>query len=137
MILFVYGTLTFPEIVQALTGKHFRSEAAVLEGYSVRKLADWPYPGLVPSAGEVTHGLVLYDVDEASFQIIEAWEANGYQPEQVTVAVGDKPVEASTYRWLREVEPEIWDRGFFKERFLKDYVDRVIPGFKARLTAQP
>jgi gamma-glutamylcyclotransferase (GGCT)/AIG2-like uncharacterized protein YtfP len=134
MILFTYGTLTFPEIVQALTGKRFRSEVATLSDHSARKLADWPFPGLVSSSGETTHGLILYDIDEASFEVIQAWEANGYRPEQVSVTANGKLVNALTYKWIGKTETDIWDKKYFQKHFLNDYIERIIPGFKDKLT---
>ncbi|MEF2175157.1 MAG: gamma-glutamylcyclotransferase family protein [Candidatus Absconditabacteria bacterium] len=80
--LFVYGTLMYPEIVFALTGKYFRSQEAILSNYKRYAIRygniTSPYPGIIPFNNSLVHGNILFDVDEYSLQILDFFEDSEY-----------------------------------------------------------
>jgi gamma-glutamylcyclotransferase (GGCT)/AIG2-like uncharacterized protein YtfP len=47
MHLFTYGTLMFPEVWQAVVGKHFETSPAQLPGYEIFRVAGALYPGII------------------------------------------------------------------------------------------
>jgi gamma-glutamylcyclotransferase (GGCT)/AIG2-like uncharacterized protein YtfP len=96
--LFVYGTLTDPERVTALTGKQFERADATLSGFE-RVNSPLGYPFILPRAGSAVRGLLLLNVDPASLVQFDAYEAEGdlYRRQDVVVTVAGRRVAAMTY----------------------------------------
>ncbi|MEV0322684.1 gamma-glutamylcyclotransferase family protein [Streptomyces sp. NPDC050658] len=78
MALFVYGTLTFPDVLRALLGRVPATEEASVEGWRAVAVPDRSYPVLVSGTGW-THGLVLLNLRQQEWQIIDAYEDSIYQ----------------------------------------------------------
>ena len=96
--LFVYGTLTDPELLKAITGRFFQTRKAVLKGY--RKIdPSYANPVLLPDPRHDVHGFVLLDVDEVSLQRLDRYEDEGhiYRRCKVRVWVENEQIEAYTY----------------------------------------
>jgi gamma-glutamylcyclotransferase (GGCT)/AIG2-like uncharacterized protein YtfP len=96
--LFVYGTLTDPERVTALTGKQFKRVGATLSGFE-RVNSPLGYPFILPKPDAIVRGVLLLDIDLASLVQLDAYEAEGdlYQRQVVVVEVADRRVAAMTY----------------------------------------
>jgi gamma-glutamylcyclotransferase (GGCT)/AIG2-like uncharacterized protein YtfP len=96
--LFVYGTLTDPERVTALTGKYFSAVDAALTGFE-RIESPLGYPYILPKPGAVVHGVLLCDIDPASLVRLDAYEAEGelYRRQVVEVEVVGTRRSAMTY----------------------------------------
>lgn len=128
---FVYGTLQFREVAEAVTGRRLQAYAARLDGYARFQVRGEPFPGIVPASGASVHGLVYTGVDPAALERIDAFEGELYRRERITVAPGDdgEPLAAETYivrrRWrslLRDVD---WDPDAFARDWLAAYVREV------------
>jgi gamma-glutamylcyclotransferase (GGCT)/AIG2-like uncharacterized protein YtfP len=130
MKLFVYGTLKYPEIVTALTGKVFKHIDANLAGYRIVALQNKPYPGLVISDRYSAIGKII-DVDEKSYKVISNWEDTEYSPIEVTVKVGKDQIKAVTFLHNAKAEQLTtdWDEENFIDNHLIDYVQNRIPKF--------
>lgn len=121
--LFVYGTLCFPEITDALVGRPLARIDASLDGYRLHALRERPYPGILPDPAAQVHGMLLLDVDPRSLAIIEEWEDVEYRRTPVVVRTGEGERAASTFVWLRpELVSGDWDRDRFARERLPDYV---------------
>lgn len=96
--LFVYGTLTDPERVTALTGKQFERVDAKLSGFE-RVNSPLGYPFILPRAGVIVRGVLLLNIDLVSLVQLDAYEAEGdlYRRQVVVVEVADRRVAAVTY----------------------------------------
>jgi gamma-glutamylcyclotransferase (GGCT)/AIG2-like uncharacterized protein YtfP len=96
--LFVYGTLTNPERVTALTGKPFARVDAVLRDFE-RVNSPLGYPFILPRPGAMVQGVLLRDVDLASLAQLDVYEAEGklYRRQSVVVEVADRRVPAMAY----------------------------------------
>lgn len=96
--LFVYGTLTDPERVTALTGKRFERVDATLSGFE-RINSPLGYPFILPRPGAIVRGILLLNVDPVSLAQLDAYEAEGdlYRRQAVVVTVADRQVSAMTY----------------------------------------
>jgi gamma-glutamylcyclotransferase (GGCT)/AIG2-like uncharacterized protein YtfP len=96
--LFVYGTLTDPERIRALTGKRFERLEATLSGFE-RVNSPLGYPFILPKPGASVRGVLLLNVDPASLGQLDAYEAEGdlYRRQVVAVEVADRRVTAMTY----------------------------------------
>ena len=96
--LFVYGTLTDPERVTALTGRQFERLDATLSGFE-RVNSPLGYPFILPRPGAVVRGVLLLNLDLGSLVQLDAYEAEGdlYRRQLVVVEVADGRVSAMTY----------------------------------------
>jgi gamma-glutamylcyclotransferase (GGCT)/AIG2-like uncharacterized protein YtfP len=96
--LFVYGTLTDPERVTALTGKQFERVDASLSGFE-RVNSPLGYPFIFPKPGAIVQGVLLFNIDPASLVQLDAYEAEGelYRRQSVEVEVADRRLPAMTY----------------------------------------
>jgi gamma-glutamylcyclotransferase (GGCT)/AIG2-like uncharacterized protein YtfP len=96
--LFVYGTLTDPERVTALTGQQFERVNASLSDFE-RVNSPLGYPFILPKIGAVVDGVLLLNIDPVSLRQLDAYEAEGdlYRRQSVVVQVVDRPVAAATY----------------------------------------
>jgi gamma-glutamylcyclotransferase (GGCT)/AIG2-like uncharacterized protein YtfP len=98
MHLFVYGTLTDPERVAALTGKRFTGVDATLSGFE-RVDSPLGYPYILPKPGAVVRGVLLLDIDPISLVHLDTYEAEGdlYRRQVVEVERAGTAVSAMTY----------------------------------------
>jgi len=130
MNLFVYGTLTFPEIVFGLTHKTYRYESAILPHHFVSSIEGVPYPGLVKLEDASAQGLLLYDVDTKAMEILDVWETAEYTKQLVHVQSSQGIVEATVYLWAgSDISYHSWNREVFENSFLKLYLNNKIPRF--------
>jgi len=75
--LFVYGTLTSPRRLSALTGRSFPRRPARLEGWERVARPDG-YPDIVPKPGSAVDGWLVEQIDAASLQHLDAYEDEGH-----------------------------------------------------------
>jgi gamma-glutamylcyclotransferase (GGCT)/AIG2-like uncharacterized protein YtfP len=96
--LFVYGTLTDPERVAALTGKQFERVDATLRGFE-RVNSPVGYPFILPKTGAIVRGSLLLNVDPVSLSYLDAYEAEGdlYRRQGIEVEVAGRRMAAMTY----------------------------------------
>jgi gamma-glutamylcyclotransferase (GGCT)/AIG2-like uncharacterized protein YtfP len=76
MDLFVYGTLTAPELVRTLTGRSFEGEPARLHGFR-RFAIPGSYPYILPSPGDSVEGSLLRGLGADDLRAIDRYEGEG------------------------------------------------------------
>lgn len=138
--LFVYGTLQFPRIATAVTGRHLRGAPARLDGYARHAVRGAPYPGIRPCAGASVEGLLLEAVDAASRRRIDAFEGELYRRERVTVHRLDKDTELAAEAYV--VRPGArcalaghdWDPRAFAQRWHDRYLRELLGGRSAEVS---
>ncbi len=96
--LFVYGTLMDDAVVEELTGRRFRKEAAVLAGYC-RITPEGSFPFIVPDSAAVVHGFLLYELDAEALHALDRYEDEGhlYRRTAVVVRTGSGERSCMTY----------------------------------------
>ena len=120
--LFVYGSLLFPDVRAALFQRQPLAAAATGDGWRVAKLKDRNYPGLV-TADRSVEGLLLTDLSAAEWRMLDAFEDELYDLQELTLADGQ-------HGWAyvcdqgTDVEPTDWDAQLFASRHLARYVIR-------------
>ena len=128
--LFVYGTLCFPEIVEKLTGKTFQSEQAILKGFHRRRVKNADYPAIVKNDYSEVKGILLHDIDDLSFQIINFYEGDDYCCKTLVISINGGFVNAKVFIWdsdynmLGHVD---WDSNEFLKKSFKIYLEKVVP----------
>lgn len=125
--IFVYGTLEFPEVMQALTGRRFPARSAVLEHYRRARLEGLRFPAIGPQAGARTPGLLYSGIDSETVVRLDRFEGPLYERRLVQVrptggslASAHAYVIAPAHRDLLGIEP--WDRAGFAALHLEAYV---------------
>jgi gamma-glutamylcyclotransferase (GGCT)/AIG2-like uncharacterized protein YtfP len=85
--LFAYGTLRFPDVLDALLGRVPEHTPAVVGGWRVAALDGRIYPVLVPGDGTAA-GVLISGLDAAEWRLIDAYEDDFYALERLTLVDG-------------------------------------------------
>lgn len=124
--LFTYGTLLFPDIMQAITGRALPSEQATLHGYQRYRVRGRVYPGLTVEQLEVVEGRLYRGVDLALWERLDAFEGDLYERIVVPVAVSRGLVAAHVYvmkaSHQSELSDEVWDADAFQSIHKRSYL---------------
>lgn len=136
-LLFAYGTLQFPGIIAAVTGRDPSANPAVLDGYARFGIRNEPFPGIVPSAAHRVEGVLYTDVTPAERRRVDIFEGEPYRRETVTVRLPEDGtrIEAITYvirpRWRTILTASGWDPDEFARQWHDTYVERIASARRA------
>lgn len=126
LALFAYGTLSLPQVMEALTGRVHVAVPARLPGYARFRLRNAVFPGIVPHASSHVDGVLYEALDAATLVLIDRFEDALYERCEVTVLAADRErrafayVVASPFRDRLTSRP--WGRQEFERRHLQRYV---------------
>lgn len=128
-LLFTYGTLQIPEVMQAVSGSVSPWLEAQVRGYSQYRLNDRIYPGMIARAEGITSGRVYVDVGAMAWSFLDRFEDPVYQRQEVEVhLVNGDTMKAQAYvlpvgfAHLLSLEP--WTISWFIEHHVAEYVSR-------------
>lgn len=99
-MLFVYGTLSDPEVLALLMGRapeRVSIAAALAPGFRIAGEPGSPYPALVPAPGAAATGLLLLGLSRLDGALLDAYAADGYRRGIVPVLVDEELHEAESY----------------------------------------
>ncbi|MFD8965101.1 gamma-glutamylcyclotransferase family protein [Streptomyces sp. NPDC059568] len=131
--LFVYGTLQFDDVLNALLGRIPVGRPVSAPGWRAAALEKRLYPGLVAAPDAAATGLLLTDLSIEEWAILDAFEDEKYDLREVALASGER---GWAYVWpLGEVQPEDWDANEFAALHLQQYAARCAR-ISARLTSE-
>ncbi len=126
-LVFTYGTLEIPEVMQAVTGQVFASREATAKDFVRYLIQDCVYPGMISAKGETTSGRLYDGVDSRTLYILDDFEDEVYRRESITVHTQEgEHVEVYSYiiplehRDILTSQP--WCRDYFIDHFLPAYV---------------
>jgi gamma-glutamylcyclotransferase (GGCT)/AIG2-like uncharacterized protein YtfP len=130
--LFAYGMLMNDFITKRVTGRVFPKKRAVLENYE-KIMPGTGYSYILPRAGSIVEGYILYGLDDDTLAKVDRYEAEGdlYERKEVEVNVQGRYERAYTYvgnpHGLRkffgpEVHTDVRIKEYL-ERKLKDLTD--------------
>jgi gamma-glutamylcyclotransferase (GGCT)/AIG2-like uncharacterized protein YtfP len=126
--LFAYGTLIFPEVLEAITGRWRRPQNATLPGYARYRLKRHIYPAIIPKPGAAVHGVLYRNLDKAALTALDRFEDTCYERVRVRVmtARGPRPAFAYVLPAARRhlLDEREWDPGRFRARHLARYLAR-------------
>ncbi|MFI6464520.1 gamma-glutamylcyclotransferase family protein [Streptomyces sp. NPDC050538] len=122
-MLFVYGTLQFDAVLMALLGRIPEQAPASAPGYRAAALEGRVYPGLVSAPlGSSAVGLLLTDLSNVEWRILDAFEDERYDLREVTLSTGKV---GWAYVWPGgEVREDAWDPEDFQAQHLAAYASR-------------
>jgi gamma-glutamylcyclotransferase (GGCT)/AIG2-like uncharacterized protein YtfP len=129
MHLFTYGTLMFPEVWQRISMEMFPGQPATLRGYSMYRVKDAVYPGIIcAELSSEVRGVLYSDLDEDTLFELDTYESSFYErlPVKATLDSGVE-VECHAYtvptsrRDMLTDEP--WDGNWFRLNELERYLN--------------
>lgn len=137
--LFVYGSLLFPEVLEAILGRVPDSRQAATWGWRVARLNNRSYPVLTPNDG-IAHGRVLTDLSYEEWRTIDEFEDSAYELRPIGLVDGSSALAYLCRESPATVLPN-WSIEEFKASELSDYVsmcrkwrrDRRVSGSQGRL----
>lgn len=145
--IFVYGLLTFPEIVTAITGRHIQMKPAVLTGFRRFGLSQsptqTPVPVLLPEVGFRQVGQLLLDVDEEAVKKLDFFEdldSGHYLKTPVRVESEGHWLEAFCYSAGPALAPYAsgdWSAQQVTEQDKQYFIQTLIPEMLAALANRP
>ena len=135
MELFVYGTLLFPEIRNKLLNKDVLFKTAYLKDFVALVIQydhkNSEYPVLQKKPGTTIKGVLLYELNDEDMSILEYYEGDEYTLKQVDILIENSYKEVLCFmpdeKKIRRLGQE-WDYLFFKEQYLEEYLNNIIPG---------
>jgi len=128
-LLFTYGTLQFPEVMQAVAGCNGSWREAWVQGYSQYRLIDRLYPGMIEEKNGVTVGCLYVGVDAVAWALLDRFEDPIYERQEVEVHLAEEEtVKAQAYvvpvEYAHLLSGQSWTMAGFTEHQLKEYVSR-------------
>lgn len=133
--IFVYGTLLFPEILEKLTCKTFKSKEGYLNDFKSYQIFDnhipRKYPAIITSRGDKVEGKIVFDLDKESLNILDYFEDEKYEPKILKAySQSGEEYQVLVYVWKDEFKDMLkgdWDIDYFKDNYLPIYLNEIIP----------
>ena len=134
---FVYGLLTLPEVVYAITGQRYTMQPASLADHKSYGLSqqpgDTPVPALTSCPGHLQHGQVLLDVLAAELDKLDFFEeldSGLYLRQKVRVQSSGQWLDAWCYTAGPALVPYLageWSVQQVSEEHKKHLITQLIP----------
>ena len=127
MALFSYGSLVFPEVMRAVTGRSFAHEPARLFGWRRTLFRGRTYPGIRADAAVSTPGTLWHGVDPRSAERLDRFETSDYERRVLRVRIaGGAEREAHVYvvraGSLAQLSQQPWERSRFARESLAGFL---------------
>jgi hypothetical protein len=128
MHVLTYGSLMFPEAMEALLGRSFAHEKISFEGFERFAVANEVYPAAIRSEGNSLEGRLYFDLDALALAVLDRFEGDVYERISVPVRspsrgdiVADLYVLAS---WAQDRLLQVpWSPEVFESKHLSMYVE--------------
>ena len=129
--LFCYGSLQFPEVINAVVGRHFQGRRAALHGYAAFDVRRAEYPGIRPQPGRTTSGQVYSGLTPDELAVLDRFEGRLYERRRLAVRMADGRrrgvwVYAIKPGRIRRLAPTRWDRRTFRQRRYHRFMQRFV-----------
>jgi len=128
-LLFAYGTLQNPRIMELIVGRALRGSPASLGGYVRYRIIDRVYPAIVTAPGWDVPGLLYSGITPDELRRLDDYEGPLYERLLVTVSTPEVLLDASTYvlraQHGHRLSREPWDLGEFERDHLESYLERI------------
>jgi len=127
MNIFTYGSLMFPSVMKAVTGREFPARRANVKNLARFKVKGESYPGLTPLDGAVTEGVLYIGVDVLSVRRLDDFEGEVYERAEVPVNTPDgESLTAHCYiikaQYRGRLSSEPWDPEHFEKADLRGFM---------------
>ena len=127
MNIFTYGSLMFPSVLKAVTGREFAAKKARLKNYARFKVKGESYPGLTPLKGAETEGVLYMGLDALSVKRLDDFEGELYERTEIPAdTLEGESLTAQTYaikaQYRDRLSSEEWDPERFEKADLIDFM---------------
>lgn len=130
-----YGSLVFPEVMEALLGFRPQYENVLLRGFRRSALRGRVYPGLRRDLASEVVGRLYFDLDSSAMEILENFEDDLYERATISVDCSRGRTEALLYLVPQQAYDELadssWSPETFERHFLNDYL-KMCRDFRAK-----
>lgn len=134
---FAYGTLAFPEVMEAVTGRRFASGAAALPGFARYRVRGRVYPGVIAEKGGETAGCLYTGLGAATLALLDRFEGDLYERRSLAVqTVASTPVQAQVYVVPERLRAVLSDEPWSPEEFVTRELTRYLAACRAFFAAQ-
>lgn len=118
----------FEDVWNRLVKGNYLSQKATLMGFARRSVKEDEYP-VIFQADELVEGVVYYDINEEDMVILDTFEGEYYERQEVELLVKNEPIKASVYvlkeKYFDIIDPKPWSEALFAtegiKRFLAHY----------------
>jgi gamma-glutamylcyclotransferase (GGCT)/AIG2-like uncharacterized protein YtfP len=128
-VLYVYGTLQVPAIIQQIVGRALRAEPATLEGYARYRVQGRVYPAIVEHVGGRVEGLVYDGLSSPELEHLDLYEGALYERRVVDVSKKGVFIQANAYVLRASqhhlLSPDSWELETFTRDHLEDYLSQI------------
>lgn len=123
---FVYGTLLFPEVIEAVTGCVPESEHAVLHGYKRHTVAGQLYPGIIRHPDSSVEGLVYLGITPEELERLNEYEDSFYELMTLDIQAASGKLKAFVYvvplASVGVLDNSHWDPEIFRTSHLQKFL---------------
>lgn len=132
---FTYGTLMFPAVMRAVTGRDFPSASGRVSGFERQGVRGEVFPGVVAAPGASVDGVVWFDVVEETLLVLDRFEDWLYERQVVDVVMESdgRVVSAEAWvvpgRYVSALDGCAWDAGRFEAEEMGRYLE-MCRGFR-------
>ena len=138
--IFVYGTLSSPNVVQTLLGKTIPTpfRPAWIENYSRHPVRGHLFPGMIPNQGRQVHGCILENLSALDIRLLDWFEGEEYERETIQIYISEASnveksslIHAETYIWKPHLLNELdqskeWSYDNFCKKHLDWYLKNTV-----------
>jgi len=127
MNIFTYGSLMFPAVMKAVTGREFSSRNARVKNYARFRVKGESYPGLTPLEGAFTEGVLYLNIDDLSVKRLDDFEGKLYERARISAeALDGESSIAQAYlikpQYRDQLSSEPWDPEHFEKADLLQFM---------------
>jgi gamma-glutamylcyclotransferase (GGCT)/AIG2-like uncharacterized protein YtfP len=126
--IFVYGTLSHPQVVQTLLGRTiaFEFPTATLSGFSRHPVKNCVFPGIIPNTPQnQVDGFLLENLSDLDRKLLDWYEGDEYDGRTVQVSTETSTqIHAEVYIWKPHLLEELkLDEKWCYKTFCKDNLE--------------
>ena len=131
--LFCYGTLQVPEVIRAVTGQTYAGQKATLQGYTIYRVKDAEYPGIVRSDNDEVEGILYKNVADKSMKVLDLFEGDLYRRQLQCVETADGRINQAWCYVIRDenkglLTAETWRLADFLANGLESFMAGYVKG---------
>lgn len=118
-----------PEVMEAVTGGRFRSQAAVLRGFARYQFKRRVYPGLIKQDNGHVNGVLYLGIDARSLTLLDRFEAHYYKRKTITIESETQNIQCEAYivsrNYVHLLSKNSWDVEDFRNNHLAKYLEEM------------
>lgn len=121
--LFAYGTLMWPDVLKAVTGRRMAGEKMTLPGYKRLRVKNQPYPVIIRSPEDSVSGVLYTGLTEEEFQCLDAFEGVEYDRTEVVLGEATAFAYVLSNDWKHIADSKPWNPDQLKPEDLEMFVE--------------